>query len=137
MDKQTAAIVQATWQQVAAIALQAAALFYQNLFEADPTLKPLFKGNMEEQGDKLMQMKGLAVSKLDSLETLVPILQNLAERHSGYGMKEAHFDTVGTALLKTLQQGPGEAFTPNVKAAWAEVYGAMAGVMISATVVSV
>ena len=132
MDKQTVLLVQSTWVNVAAIAPQAAALFYQNLFEADPSLKPLFKGNMEEQGKKLMQMIGAAVGKLNDLETLVPILQSLAKRHVGYGVKEAHYDTVGAALLKTLEQGLGKAFTPDVKAAWASVYGVMSNVMISA-----
>ena len=132
MDKQTVLLVQSTWVNVAAIAPQAAALFYQNLFEADPSLKPLFKGNMEEQGKKLMQMIGAAVGKLNDLETLVPILQSLAKRHVGYGVKEAHYATVGAALLKTLEQGLGKAFTPDVKAAWASVYDVMSNVMISA-----
>ena len=132
MDKQTMILVQSTWLNVAAIAPQAAALFYQNLFEADPSLKPLFKGNMEEQGKKLMQMIGAAVGKLNDLETLVPILQSLAKRHVGYGVKEAHYATVGAALLKTLEQGLGKAFTPDVKAAWASVYDVMSNVMISA-----
>lgn len=132
MDKQTVILVQSTWVNVAAIAPQAAALFYQNLFQADPSIKPLFKGNMEEQGKKLMQMIGAAVGKLNDLETLVPILQSLAKRHVGYGVKEAHYDTVGAALLKTLEQGLGSAFTPDVKAAWTSVYGVMSNVMISA-----
>ena len=133
MQAQTISLVQSTWKQVAAIAPQAAALFYSNLFEADPSLKPLFKGDMEEQGKKLMQMIGAAVGKLDDLPTLVPILQNMGRRHVGYGVKPEHYDTVGGALLKTLQQGLGEAFTPEVKAAWAEVYGVMAKVMIEAS----
>lgn len=133
MDKHTVTLVQSTWQQVAAIAPQAAALFYQNLFEADPNLQPLFKGNMEEQGKKLMQMIGAAVGKLDALDQLVPILQNLAKRHVDYGVQASHYATVGAALLKTLEQGLGGAFTAEVKAAWSTVYGIMADVMISAT----
>jgi hemoglobin-like flavoprotein len=132
MDKQTVLLVQSTWLKVAPIAPQAAELFYQNLFNADPSVKPLFKGNMEEQGKKLMQMIGAAVNKLNDLDTLVPILQGLAKRHVGYGVKEAHYDTVGAALLKTLEQGLGKSFTPDVKEAWAAVYGVMANVMISA-----
>ena len=117
---------------MAAIAPQAAALFYKNLFEADPSLKPLFKGSMEEQGKRLMQMIGAAVGKLDDLPTLIPILQSLGRRHVDYGVVPRHYDTVGAALLLTLHQGLGEAFTPAVRAAWAEVYGVMAKVMIDA-----
>lgn len=132
MDQRVIDDVQSTWKIVAGIAPQAAALFYSNLFEADPKLKPLFKGNMEEQGKKLMQMIGAAVGKLTDLEALVPILQSLAKRHVAYGVQEEHYGTVGAALLKTLEQGLGSAFTPQVKASWSEVYGVMSTVMISA-----
>lgn len=133
MDQQVISDVQSTWKLVEGIAPQAAALFYQNLFEADPSLKPLFKGNMEEQGKKLMQMIGAAVGKLNDLDTLVPILQAMAKRHVGYGVQEAHYAIVGAALLKTLEQGLGEAFTPQVQASWATVYGVMSSVMVAAS----
>lgn len=129
MSPDTIPLVQQSWTQVAAIAPQAAALFYQNLFTADPSLKPLFKGDMQAQGAKLMQMIGAAVGKLNDLDTLVPILQGLGKRHAGYGVQDAHYDTVGGALLQTLGQGLGAGFTPEVKAAWSEVYGVMAQVM--------
>ena len=132
MQPETVALVQSTWKQLAPIAPQAAALFYRNLFEADPSLNPLFKGSIDEQGKKLMQIIGAAVGKLDDLPTLVPILQNLGRRHRDYGVQPQHYDTVGGALLLTLQQGLGEAFTPEVKAAWAEVYGLIAKVMTEA-----
>jgi hemoglobin-like flavoprotein len=133
MHPDTIPLVQSTWKQVAAIAPQAAALFYKNLFEADPSLQALFKGDMEEQGKRLMQMIGAAVGKLTDLDALVPVLQSLGERHVGYGVQASHYATVGGALLKTLEQGLGAAFTPAVKAAWTEVYGVMADVMIKAS----
>lgn len=129
MSPDTTPLVQQSWTRVAAIAPQAAALFYQNLFASDPSLQPLFKGDMEAQGRKLMQMIGAAVGKLDDLDTLVPILQGLGRRHVAYGVRDVHYDTVGGALLLTLSQGLGDAFTPQVRAAWSEVYGVMAQVM--------
>jgi hemoglobin-like flavoprotein len=132
MDQQTIQLVQDSWKKVEGIAPQAAALFYQNLFEADPALKPLFKGDMVKQGEKLMQMISAAVGKLTDLDTLVPVLQSLGKRHAGYGVKDADYGTVGGALLKTLGQGLGDAFTPAVKDAWTAVYGVMASVMIAA-----
>ena len=132
MDERVISDVQSSWKVVAGIAPQAAALFYSNLFEADPKLKPLFKGNMEEQGKKLMQMIGAAVGKLTDLGSLVPILQSLAKRHVAYGVQEEHYGTVGSALLKTLEQGLGPAFTPQIKASWSEVYDVMSTVMIAA-----
>lgn len=133
MDTQVITDVQSTWKMVEAIAPQAAALFYSNLFEADPSLKPLFKGDMTAQGQKLMQMIGAAVGKLTDLDSLVPVLQGLAKRHVAYGVQDAHYATVGAALLKTLEQGLGPAFTPQVKASWAAVYGVMSDVMIAAS----
>jgi hemoglobin-like flavoprotein len=132
MTPEQITLVQDSFNKVVPIADQAAALFYQNLFETDPALKPLFKGNMEEQGKKLMQMIAVAVSKLNDLPTLVPVLQNLGKRHAGYGVVNAHYDTVGAALLKTLGQGLGDAFTSDVKAAWTTAYGVMAKTMIDA-----
>ena len=107
MRQETIRLVQTTWAEVAKIAPQAAELFYKNLFAADPSLQRLFKGDMTEQGKKLMQMISAAVGKLDDLGTLMPTLQALGKRHAGYGVKDAHYHTVGAALLKTLGQGWG------------------------------
>jgi len=122
-------IVKQTFSMVVPIADEAAALFYRRLFELDPGLKALFKVDMREQGRKLMQMIGLAVSKLDALDELVPVVEALGKRHAGYGVKEADYATVGSALLWTLQQGLGAAFTPDVRSAWATVYGVLASTM--------
>ncbi|HSC69443.1 MAG TPA: globin family protein [Cellvibrio sp.] len=132
MDNSTVQLVQDSWKKVVAIGPQAAALFYQNLFEADPALKPLFKGDLQAQGKKLIEMITTAVNKLTELNLLVPVLQNLGARHAGYGVQDSHYDTVGAALLKTLGQGLGTDFTADVKAAWANVYGVMADVMKAA-----
>lgn len=131
MEQESIALVQSSWQKITPIAPQAAALFYENLFAADPSLKPLFKGNMDEQGKKLMQMIGAAVGKLNDLPTLVPIVKNLGQRHAGYGVREAHYQTVGSALLKTLGQGLSNDFTLEVKNAWAGVYGVLSETMIA------
>lgn len=129
MDHSSIQLVQNSWQKVEAIGPQAAALFYQNLFEADPALKPLFKGDLQAQGKKLIDMISVAVNKLTELNVLIPVLQNLGKRHGGYGVQDSHYDTVGAALLKTLGQGLGSDFTADVKAAWVNVYGVMADVM--------
>ncbi len=134
MNQDTVALVQRSWRKVATIAPQAAGIFYGHLFAADPELKLLFKGDMEQQGKKLMQMIGAAVNKLDDLDTLVPILQGLGQRHVVYGVEDSHYKTVGSALLKTLAQGLGDDFTDSVKNAWTTVYNLMAEVMMNAAV---
>src|SRR6516225_10608007 len=132
MTPREKSLVQETFAKVAPIADTAAALFYRRLFELDPGLKALFKVDMREQGRKLMQMIGLAVSKLDALDELVPVVEALGKRHAGYGVKEADYATVGSALLWTLEQGLGPAFTPDVKAAWAAVFQVLASTMRTA-----
>jgi hemoglobin-like flavoprotein len=132
MDSATIQLVQDSWGKVTPIGPQAAALFYQNLFDADPSLKRLFNGDLNSQGKKLIDMIGIAVNKLNDLDALIPVLQNLGKRHGGYGVKDAHYNTVAAALLKTLGQGLGASFTPEVSNAWTEVYGVMADVMKNA-----
>ncbi len=123
------AMVRASFAQVVPIKEAAAGLFYGKLFELDPSLKPLFKGDIKEQGAKLMAMISTAVAGLDRLETIVPAVQALGKRHVGYGVQPAHYDTVAAALLWTLEQGLGTAFTPDVKAAWTSAYTILAGTM--------
>ncbi len=129
MDAATKTLVQDSWAQVMPISEVAAALFYAKLFELDPSLQALFKGDMKEQGKKLMQMITVAVRGLDRIEELVPAVQALGARHVGYGVKDAHYDTVAAALLDTLEKGLGDAFTSEVKAAWVEVYAVLATTM--------
>lgn len=133
MNTNTLTLVRQSWAKVVPIAPQAAALFYQNLFVADPALRPLFKSDLTEQGHKLTQMLGAAVGKLDDFDTFVTILQQLARRHAGYGVQAQHVATAGAALLKTLEQGLGADFTPPVREAWAAVYGLVAAVMVRAS----
>ncbi len=132
MAQASTALVQQSWSKVAAIGPQAAQLFYDNLFKLDPGLRPLFKGDMRAQGDKLLQVIGMAVAKLDEVETLIPVLQGLGERHAGYGVRAQHYDTVGAALLQTLEQGLAADFTPAVRQAWSDTYALMTRVMIGA-----
>ncbi len=129
MEAKTIELVQGTFKEVVPIADTAAEIFYNKLFDLDPALKPLFKGDMKEQGAKLMSMIGTAVNGLNNLEAIVPAVQNLGKSHVGYGVKDSHYDTVGNALLYTLDKGLGEAFTPEVKDAWVEVYTVLATTM--------
>ena len=132
MTPQQIEVVQSTWALVAPIRDEAAAMFYGKLFEMDPSLSTLFKGDMKEQGRKLMAMITTAVNSLTRLESIVPAVQQLGQRHKGYGVVDAHYATVGGALLWTLEAGLGSAFTPEVKEAWATTYGVLADTMRAA-----
>ncbi|MEW8211037.1 MAG: globin family protein [Candidatus Thiodiazotropha taylori] len=121
--------VKSSWSKVEPIADQAAALFYGRLFEVYPEVKPYFKGDMEAQGKKLMSMIGTAVGSLDNLEPLLPVIRESGKRHAEYGVQAVDYDKVADALLWTLAEGLGDAFTDEVKDAWVVTYTALAGVM--------
>jgi hemoglobin-like flavoprotein len=124
--------VQHSFAVVAPIAEAVAETFYARLFDLDPALKPLFKGDMSEQGRKLMQVIATAVNGLDRLDAIVPAVQALGVRHAGYGVTERSYDTVGNALLWTLEQGLGENFTPEVRESWIAAYAVIADTMKAA-----
>lgn len=125
--------VEASFRLVAPIAEPAARLFYDTLFAMDPALKPLFAGaDLTAQGRKLMTAIGFVVGHLRRPEAMLPAVRELGRRHGGYGVRPAHYATVGAALLATLEQGLGEAFTPAVREAWAAAYGLLAEVMMTA-----
>ncbi len=128
-------LVQSTWKRVIPISKTAPMLFYARLFELDPQLRALFpagESSMKAQHLKLMQMIHICVRGLDGLDRIVPAVQNLGRRHVGYGVRNDDYDTVGAALLWTLEQGLGDVFDEEVKEAWANVYGVLAGAMMSA-----
>lgn len=122
-------LVQNSFATIATIADDAASLFYVKLFELDPSLRPMFRGDMAEQRKKLMQMITAAVKGLDRLEQLVPVVQDLGRRHARYGVADSHYDTVGAALLWTLEMGLGKTFTSEMKEAWTDVYRLLATTM--------
>ena len=131
MTPQQIKLVKDTWVMVVPIADKAAELFYGRLFELDPSVKSMFKGDMTEQGAKLMKTINIAVEALDDVEPLIPTLKQMGADHAGYGVKDKDYNTVGAALLWTLEQGLGEAFTDEVKNAWGAVYEVLANTMKS------
>ncbi|MDF1583079.1 MAG: globin family protein [Methyloprofundus sp.] len=122
-------LIQASWQEVIPIKEQAAKLFYARLFELDPSVKKLFKGKLDYQGDKLMTTLNVVVNSLDNLEQVETMLQAMGKRHIIYGVEAAHFETVGAALLWALEQGLGDNFTEEVKEAWVIAYSLIADTM--------
>jgi len=108
-----------------------ATTFYNRLFELDPSLRRLFKANIDEQGKKLMQILGVAVSSLNDLSAIVPAVQALGTRHIKYGVQQEHYATVGIALVWTLEQYLKTDFTLEVQDAWIAVYTLLADVAIS------
>ena len=122
--------IQESFAKVAPISEQAAAMFYGRLFEIAPSVKPLFRGDMTEQGRKLMATLAVVVNGLTNLESILPAASALAKRHVGYGVKPIHYPIVGEALLWTLQRGLGADWTPELAEAWTDAYGVLSDYMI-------
>lgn len=129
MTPEQVSLVQTSFKKVAPIADAAADIFYDRLFEMDPALRSLFPEQMGDQKKKLMQMLATAVTNLHQVGAIVPAVQDLGRRHVAYGIKPEHYDTVGGALLYTLEKGLGEDWTPEVAAAWTDTYVLVATTM--------
>ena len=123
-------LVRTSFAKVEPIADTAAMMFYDELFERDPSLRQLFKNNMLEQQKKLMQMLAVAVEHLDDWGTIASAVRALGKRHRGYGVSPADYDTVGGALITTLERGLGPEFTPEVREAWLACIAAIASEML-------
>jgi hemoglobin-like flavoprotein len=129
MNAQQLALVQKTFEKIDPISQQVGDLFYTRLFEIDPGLRALFKGDMKKQALMLMTVIGLAVRGLNRPETIIEAVRSLGSRHYGYGVSPADYNTFGAALLWALEQVLDEEFTPEVKQAWIEAYDYLAGAM--------
>ena len=125
-------LVRLSFVKVMAIKAKAGRLFYERLFTIAPDVKPMFKGDIGGQADKLMSTLAVAIGMLDKPDLLNGSLAGLAKRHDGYGVRDEHYDKVGLALLWTLEQALGADFTPQVKAAWTSLYASVATTMRAA-----
>lgn len=132
MNELTKGAVQSSWEKLLPAQDQVARTFYAKLFELDATMKPLFKNDLEEQGKKLTQMITFAVRGLDKPGSILPGVKALGRRHSSYGVKDEDYDTVGEALIFTLEESLKEDFTAEVKTAWLEVYLLLSNTMKTA-----
>jgi len=134
MTPKQISLVQESFRRVLPIAGPAAAMFYDRLFALDPAVRPLFaRADMAEQGRKLMATLGHVIGALNAPESVMPAVRDLGRRHAGFGVQHAHYATVGAALLWTLEQGLGEAFTAEVREAWGAAYAAVSGAMMDAS----
>lgn len=125
-------LIRNSWVLVMPIAAEAGALFYSKLFAAAPGIRHLFKPDISPQANKLMQVLGYVVSKLNRMEELVPEVQKLGVRHNEYGTQPQHYELVGQCLIATLKEGLGENWNPEVQDAWITAYNSIKNIMIVA-----
>jgi nitric oxide dioxygenase len=124
-------LIQASFEKAAPHSELAAEMFYGRLFQIAPHVKPLFKGDIKEQGRKLMAALAMVVNSLDNLDAVVPVAKSLANKHVTYGVKRDDYQPVGEALIWTLSEALGDSFTPETRDAWLAAYTILAGVMMA------
>ncbi len=122
-------LVKTSFGKIEPIAEKAAALFYAKLFELDPKLRGLFKGDVYEQGKKLMQVIAYTVENLEQIEEIIPQVQALGARHADYGVEDVHYETVGAALMWTFEKALSKEFTASTREAWTVIYSLLAQAM--------
>ncbi|NEV64506.1 globin domain-containing protein [Thiorhodococcus minor] len=129
MTPQATALVRASWAKIKPLAEPTARHFYDRLFALYPETQPLFQADMAEQHRKFAAMLDTVVDALDDLDALLPALEDLGAQHACYGVTDPDYDKMASALLWSLSEALGEDFTPEVRAAWSEVYSAVAEAM--------
>lgn len=104
--------------------------FYSKLFTDHPAIRKLFPSDMNQQYIKLVDMLSSIIMNLDHLESVSEEIIAMSNRHTGYGVKPAHYEMVGSALLWTLQKGLGAEWSDDIENAWIACYQSLADTMI-------
>ena len=125
-------LVQSSFNQVMPILETASRMFYDRLFELDPSLRAMFRISQAEQARKLAHVLTVVVKSLSRPEQILPAVEELGRKHSNYGVLPEHYAMGGAALLWTLQSGLGEAFTAEVREAWSSAYSWLTSTMLKA-----
>jgi hemoglobin-like flavoprotein len=105
--------------------------FYERLFSQFPETRALFAAtDMLEQRKKLQRTLSLILEHLQEPDVLAPMLEDLGQRHAGYGVQPEHYRMVGAVLLETFADFLGRHWTPAHHDAWVKGYEAVSGLML-------
>ena len=124
-------LVKVTWARVIPVSDLASEMFYDRLFDQYPEIRPMFEGvDLPEQRNKLIKAINMVVMSLERIETLIPSIRELGQRHLAYGVEDHHYTQVGEVLLWTLAAGLKDAWSDEAKTAWTNAYTLLTDVMI-------
>ncbi len=130
LSTESRVLIQRSWAKVVPIADLAADLFYEKLFARNPDIAGLFeRTDMNSQKNKLIHALSGVIASIEQLDNILPLLADLGQRHTGYGVEPVHYDDVGHALIETLETGLGEHWNNALKSAWCELYGIVSRIM--------
>ena len=117
------AIVRSTWRKVNPMQQRLAQVFYERLFELDPTTRAFFGGvDLRHHGRKLTDTLSAVIELLDRPEDLLEMVADTGRRHGGRGVGWRHYGMAADALFTALECCLGPAFTTEARAAWSVAY---------------
>ncbi len=133
LSQQTINIIKSTVPVLEVHGTAITTTFYKNLFEAHPELFNIFNHTNQKKGRQQTALANtvLAAAKyIDQLETIVPVVKQIAQKHRSLGIKPEHYPIVGEHLLIAIKEVLGDAATEEIIHAWADAYGVIAQVFI-------
>jgi len=133
MNTEQVQLIRDSLVNVRPLADKIAESFYAHMFEIAPHLRKLFTGNMKTQGTMLMTSLELAVSSLDDMESILPSVQALGERHVSYGVRKEYYPYAKESFLWALEKHLKDGFTPTLRSAWSEAFDTLIEVMSNST----
>ena len=103
--------------------------FYARLFERNPTILLMFRGDRKRQEERLATMLHTIVASLSDLEALRPVFRDLGLRHERYGVRPRDYEIFGECLIWTLECALGDTWSPHMRAAWAALFDQLSAIM--------
>lgn len=120
LTAQHASVVREDWTFLKPQAARLVDVLYEELFSAEPQLRILFEGPMDEQHIKLADAITYVIEHLDDPAGLVRELHELGRRHRDYGVKPHHFEAMERAFDRALTRLLGARYDARSQEAWTE-----------------
>ena len=132
MTRSEVQLVRSSFQALTPQRNRLAGLFFAQLFVREPSLQPVFRGDLRVQGQALAEGLAAIVDSIDRLYPIVPALEWLAVQSARRGLTERHYGAVVEAMLAAIRDGLGEAYTAELEQAWRQAAGRVSAVMAPA-----
>lgn len=134
LDQKTIEIIKSTVPVLKEKGVEITTHFYKIMFENHPEVKTLFDMSKQESGAQptALAMTVLAAAQnIDKLDTLLPVVKKIGQKHVEVGVKAEHYPIVGANLLQAIKDVLGDAATEEILDAWGKAYGVIADIFIS------
>ena len=130
MTPEQITLVQSSFERLGPDLPALTARFYEELFERDPALRPLFTTDMAEQRVKFAQKLTEIVQSIPRLDQLLVHTRALGARHVGYGVRASDYQTVGDSLIAAIAAVLGDEFDAPMREAWVLAFNIVAETML-------